>query len=61
MAEKEITISQYLELNWNDKKVSDADEKFYIAETEVGIKDFEARCKVLGHDRLMFNPEELIC
>lgn len=61
MAKKEIPISQYLELHWNDKKCSDEDERFFIEDTEYGYQEFHKTCNIEGHDRLMFNPEELIC
>lgn len=61
MAKKEITISQYLELNWSDNKYTDEDEKYFRQEAEEGYAEFHKTCNIEGHDRLMFNPEELIC
>lgn len=61
MSEKDIPISKYLALHWNDSKVSDVTEKAYRDEFEAGIEDYNSRCKDRGHTTLMFKVENLIC
>ena len=60
MKKRELTISEELELDWNDRMHSPSDERYLRKEFEEGLKDLEQEFKNSGHDSLMFDIKALM-
>jgi len=58
--ERELTISEELELNWNDGIHSDTNERVYRQEFEEGWKRLSLDIRRAGQDNLMFDPMQLV-
>ncbi len=57
---RELTISEELELQWNDGVFSDETEKHLRLDFEDGWRDLTRRLLIAGHTTLKFDPKELI-
>jgi len=57
---KEMTISEEMELDWNDGKYSDSDERIFQREFELGWDDLINTYMDAGYHQLMFNPMKLV-
>jgi len=58
--ERDLTISEELELKWNDGKYTEDNEKAWRHEFEEGWKDLSTDVRCAGHNILMFDPMQLV-
>jgi hypothetical protein len=56
---RELTISEMLELRWNDGIYTDRDEDHLMQSFELGWDQLISDLKKIGHDKLLFDPERL--
>jgi len=57
---RNLTISEELELNWNDGLHSDDNERTYLREFEEGWKRLTLDFVNAGQTNLMFDPMQLV-
>ena len=58
--ERELTISEINEINWNDGLHSMNTEKQYIREMERGLEMMKKDLERAGHTDLIFDPMKLV-
>ena len=56
---RELTISEMLELRWNDGIYTDGDEEHLMQSFELGWDQLISDLKKIGHDKLLFDPARL--
>lgn len=57
---RELTISEEMELDWNDGMHSDDDEKYFREEFEIGWQQLSRKFASAGHTNLIFDPMRLV-
>lgn len=58
---RELTISEEMELRWDDGMLGDSNEKAYRDEFEIGWEDLCKEFERTGFHRLIFDPTRLVC
>ena len=58
--QRELTISEEMELNWDDGMHDAENERYYVKDFELGWEQRSMRFKEAGHTKLLFDPMGLV-